>query len=138
MKEDTAMWNDNVHTDAILSEFEPVTEEQVAKIIKNGPSKSCPLDPIPTWLIRQCQLVTIPVITNIVNLSLSEGVMPDDLKFANLLPNVKNRSLDVEILKNQHPLSNLPFVSKVIEKVVDDQTTIHMTENNFHDIRQSA
>ena len=83
-------------------------------------------------------MVTIPVITNIVNLSLSEGVMPDDLKFANLLPNVKNRSLDVEILKNQHPLSNLPFVSKVIEKVVDDQTTIHMTENNFHDIRQSA
>ncbi len=64
--------------------------------------------------------------------------MTDDFKWANLLPHLKKMTLDVEILKHFRPISNLPFVSKIVEKVVDNQTSDHMTRNNLHDIMQSA
>ena len=36
-----------------LTVFDPVTEQEVAVLIKKTPAKSCPLDPIPTWLLKQ-------------------------------------------------------------------------------------
>ncbi len=44
----------------------------------------------------------LPVITKNINLSLSEAIMPEDFKNANLLPHVKNVQLNVEILKSFH------------------------------------
>ncbi len=37
-----------------------------------------------------------------------------------------------------HPISNLVYISKLIEKIVDGQMTTHMTVNNLHDIMQSS
>ena len=65
-----------------------------------SPTKSCDFDPLPTWLLKQCLDVLVPVITKIVNLSLSESVMPDDLKEAILLPLLNKILLDPDILKN--------------------------------------
>ncbi len=45
-----------------LSEFHPVSEEAVRKIIKDSPSKSCSLDPLPTWLLKQCLDTLLSVI----------------------------------------------------------------------------
>ncbi len=59
-------------------------------------------------------------------------------KCANLLPLLKKIQLDVEILKNFRPISNLAYISKFIEKIVDSQITTHMTVNNLHDIMQSS
>ena len=36
----------------ILNEFNPVTDEEISKLIKTCGSKSCELDPIPTWLLK--------------------------------------------------------------------------------------
>ncbi len=81
----------------------------------------------------------LPIITKIINLSLSKGIMPEDFKNANLLPLVKKIQLDVEILKNFRPISNLAYISKLIEKIVDShQMTTHMAVNNLHDIMQSS
>ncbi len=64
--------------------------------------------------------------------------MPEDFKNANLLPLVNKIQLGVEILKNFHPISNLAYISKLIEKIVDSQMTTYMTANNVHDIMQSS
>ncbi len=122
----------------VMSEFQTVSEESVEKVIRKSPTKSCILDPIPTWLLKDCLIPLLPIITKIINLTLSEGIMPEDFKNANLLPLVKIIQLDVEILKNSPPISNLAYMSKLTEKMVDSQMTTHMTVNNLQDIMQSS
>ncbi len=121
-----------------LSDFPRTSEEEVLKLIKSSPSKSCALDPMPTWLLKDCTGVLLPVITKIVNLSLSSCTMPSQLKNAILSPLLKKISLDIEILKNFRPVSNLAFISKLIEKVVAARTMTQMIECHLHELLQSA
>ena len=121
-----------------LDEFEMATEEEISKLIKKSASKSCSLDPIPTVLLKECLTVLVPVITVIVNLSLSSATMPEDLKKAILSPLLKKSSLDWEILKNFRPVSNLSYISKIIERVIAARLVHHMLTSQLSDIFQSA
>ena len=51
---------------------------------------------------------------------------------------MKKPSLDPEDLKNFRPVSNLPYISKIIEHVVAAQLNKHMSENNLYEVFQSA
>ena len=53
-----------------LESFCQLTEEDVCKIITASSNASCPLDPIPTCLLKQCTDVLTPVITKLINSSL--------------------------------------------------------------------
>ncbi len=108
------------------------------KNLKSSASKSCPVDPMPTTILKDCLDVILPVITNIVNLSLSTSVMPGKLKEALLAPSIKKAILDTEILKNFRPISILVFTSKIVKKVVDSQLESYITDNNLYDPLQSA
>ena len=121
-----------------LDEFEAATEEEVSRIIKHSPNKSCSLDPVPADLLKDCLTVLLPILTQIINLSLTSAVMPENLTKAILGPLLKKSSLDWEILKNFRPVSNLSFLSKLTEKVVAKRLTHHMQTCNLHDIFQSA
>ena len=100
--------------------------------------KSCSLDPLPALVIKECFDMLIPVITQIVNLSLTLGTMPESLKLAELLPSLKKHDADHEIFQNFRPISNLPMVSKVVEKAVADQFTRHILTNHLDKPFQSA
>ena len=50
----------------------------------------------------------------------------------------KNNSLDKNVLKNYQPISNLPFLSKILKKVVLHQLIAHLQENNLYNPFQSA
>ena len=104
-----------------LSSFTPVSEEELLKILKSSPSKSCDLDPIPTSLVKECADILITPITKIVNYSITEGSFPNCFEMAYVTPLQKKPSLDRNILKNYRPVSNLSFISKLIEKVVAKQ-----------------
>ena len=121
-----------------LSSFEMLTEDDVSKIIMSSPSKSCSLDPIPTWLLKQLCHCLSPVITKIVNLSLQTGYLPKSMKLALVTPLIKKLCLDKEVMKNYRPVSNLPFVSKIIEKAFIKQLSSHMDIYNLHTPVQSA
>ena len=54
-----------------LEQFRVVSESDVRKVITSSPTKSCALDPIPTWLLKQCLDQIVPVLTVIANTSLS-------------------------------------------------------------------
>jgi len=60
----------------------------------------------------------VPVIRHICNLSLLTGSFLTALKQALAQPRVKNWSLDLEHLKSYRPISKLPYVSNVVERVV--------------------
>ena len=60
------------------------------------------------------------------------------MKEATLMPSLKRALPDFELLQNFHPISNLPFIGKIIEKVVANQTEDHMKNDNLYETMQSA
>lgn len=121
-----------------LESFYPATLEEVTKIIKTSPTKSCALDPIPTTLVKDSLDILAPFITRVVNVSLSTGYFPSSFKTAHVSPLIKKPDLDPEELKNYRPVSNLSFVSKVVEKVVASRLSTHLSNNNLLECMQSA
>ncbi len=121
-----------------FSEFSPVTEDYVRKLIMSSPTKSCNLDPVPTWLLKDCIDELLPPITSLINDSLSTGRFPNSMKCATVTPILKKSNMNPEVLKNYRPVSNLPFISKTIERVAAAQLTQYMTDNNLHEVYQSA
>ena len=115
--------------------FEPATDEFVLKIINSASAKSCELDPIPTTLLYENLDI---LLLTIINTSLTTGIVPHDLKTAVVKPLLKKPLLDKNLLKNYRPISNLPFLSKILEKVVLHKLLSHLQENNLSNPFQSA
>jgi hypothetical protein len=125
-------------TPTSLFHFQPVTPDEITKIILSSPDKFCDLDPIPTSLLKKCISVLSPVITNIINLSLSSGSFPDNFKHSVIKPLLKKSNLDKESLSNYRPVSNLSFISKLTEKIVKIQLTKHLDCHSLFNAHQSA
>ena len=87
--------------------FRQVSEDDVGKIIKTSPTKSCLLDPWPTFLIKECIDILLPSLTKLVNCSLMEGCVPDAFKTAVVTPLIKKAHLPLDDLKNYRPVSGL-------------------------------
>jgi hypothetical protein len=121
-----------------LNKFHHATEEEVRKIVTSSASKSCCLDPVPTFMVKKCLHVLLPVITRIINLSFESARVPDCYKTAAVIPLLKKASLDPEVLNNFRPVSTLPFVSKTMERVASKRLRIHKEENKLDEKMQSA
>ena len=115
-----------------------MSEDTIREVIKQHPVKCCSLDPLPADLFKLCLSDLIPIITKIINFSLCSGNFPDDFKRAIVIPLLKKPGLDKEVLKNYRPISNLPFLSKVLERVVLRQLLNHLASNGLLEIFQSA
>ena len=100
-------------------------------------SKSCELDAIPTTLLKQILSDVIRVITKIVNISLTTGAFSQSWKTAIIHPLLKKVGLDL-ISKNCRPVSNLCFLSKVVEKCMLKQFIGYCNANNLIPQYQSA
>ena len=98
--------------------FKQVSQEEFRKIIMKSPTKSCLLDPWPTFLVKECIDILLPSIARLANCSLSEGVVPDEFKKAIVTPLIKKSSLPPNDLKNYRPVLGLGFISKLVERVV--------------------
>ena len=116
------------------------TVGEVDEIICASSSSSCCLDPIPTTVLKHTTIMQaiLPHVTDIINDSLSAGFVPTDFKNAVVKPIIKNTSLDREILKNFRPISNLPFLSKVLERIVAKRLNAHINLHSLDDPLQSA
>lgn len=121
-----------------LLSFELTTQEELKRVVMSSKTTHCAQDPLPTKLLKDCLNVLLPVMTKIVNLSLSEGEMPLSLKKALVIPLLKKLNLLLEMLKNYRPVSNLTFLSKIIEKIVAIRLKSHMDINELHELLQSA
>ena len=124
---------------AKLSNIAPATVEDIKKIIAKSPSKSCVLDPLPTGLLKSCleNQHVLRFVVDMINECVT-NLFPDSMKSAVILPLLKKPSLDISNFKNYRPVSNLSFLSKVVEKVVAKRLKCHLTNNNLLDVYQSA
>ena len=118
--------------------FREVSTDDAHKIILGSSTKSCTLDPWPTFLVTDYFDILIHPIPSIVNLSLLEAVAINKFKYAVVTPLIKKLSLDAHEFKNDRPVSGLNFISKTIERVVTKQLKHHLAVNELDNIYQSA
>ena len=93
---------------------------------------------VPTRVLKDCSELLAPAITSMSNLSMSTGTLPSSWKDAIVLPSPKSGKKKKLIMENYHPISNLPFISKLCEKIVAMQLTDHLLRNNLMEPFQSA
>ena len=91
--------------------------EDISNVIRTSQSKHPSLDPWPTFLVKEYLDILAQPITKIFNASLAQGISPDAFKHAVVTPFFKKPSLPKDQLKSFRPISNLNFVSKVLERV---------------------
>ena len=133
-----AFSDDTAFIGAKLTSFTGVNVSDVSKLIADSPCKSCGLDPLPTRLLKLCSSELVAVITAIMNSSLESSTVPDAFKQAVVRPVLKKVTLDEDALCSYRPISNLPFLSKLVEKVIARQLNIHLDMNTLRDPFQSA
>ena len=95
-------------------------------------------DPFPTRLLLDFSHSFIDVIVRIISLTFSTASFPVAFKSAVVKPLLKKPTLDSDILKNFRPVSNLPYLSKLILKVIAIRLVKHMTQNTIMEKFQSA
>ena len=100
--------------------FRTVDKEYVQKVIENLKSKtSYGVDRMSNKLLKYVKNELLNPLTNIINQTLSTGKFPKLLKIAKISPIFKKG--DNTLLSNYRPVSVLPSVSKVFEKVIYNQ-----------------
>ena len=109
------------------------TPDEIRQLVLSYGIKCSPDGPIPSNVLKECIDTFIPIWTELVNISLTQGSM-ECLKGAILLPLIKDLDelMDKDSFKNYRPISNLLFVGKLIERVISIRLYKHMDDNNLH------
>ena len=121
-----------------MTQFHPINYTILEDITQHLNSSSCCLDILPTGFFKSVFNCMASDILQIVNMSLLSGVFPQALKTAVIKPHLKKSNLDASLMNNYRPISNLPFLSKIIEKAVFQQLNHFITLNNCFDVFQSG
>ncbi len=118
--------------------FEQVSLAQVMDVIMHLKPTSGGCDAVPLRLLKEMVDVVGPSITSIVNCSLHNGVVPTGLKQAVIQPLLKKPNLDPLELNNYRPISKLPCLAKILEKVVYSQLMSFLSRHEIFDKFQSG
>ena len=128
----------NLFHGTTLTSFVPVSENFIHKLISQSQSESCSLDPILFSLLKFCSDTFTYAITWIITHSLLTGSVPQCLKQALVAPLLKKPGPDNNAQRNYRPVPNLPFLSKLLERVVLHQLVEHITNYHLLELKQSA
>ena len=121
-----------------LDEFAQLSISDVERLIKDSPTKACGLDPILMWLAKEFVQLLAPFLTCFFNSSLLQGQFPENFRIAEVTPILKKPTLDPSVLSSYRPISNLPFISKVLKGVVNERMLLHLHSNGLLPEHQSA
>ena len=98
-------------------------EREIAKL---NPKKATTFKNIPTKLIKDTKDICAPLLHKLVNSSINNSVFPDKLKVADISPIFKKD--DATNVKNYRPISVLPAVSKLYERIIQGQIVTHIDQ----------
>ena len=129
--------SENNHFTQFLSEpnqntmcFIPTDQYEILKIVETFKSKkSSGYDGISTKLLKQIIRSILIPLEHIFNLSLSSGCFPDLLKIAKVIPIYKKE--DPSLVTNYRPISLLPCMSKILEKLVYKRLYSFLSQNKI-------
>ncbi len=117
--------------------FTTIGQEELNKLITASKPTTCLLDPVPTKLLKELPVAEEPLL-NIINSSLSLGHVPKPFKLAVIKPLIKKPQLDPSELANYRPISNLLFMSTILEKFVSAQLCSFLQKNHLCEEFQSG
>ena len=137
VKTNTNYIEDGYETKHRFDTFQTLNDEEVLRNINKSATKSCEIDALPIHLLKQHKDIVLPSIVNIVNASLQSRTMPANMKSALVRPLLKKLGLPL-IKKNYRPVSNLSYISKVIEWAVCNQLTRYVETTGKLEECQSA
>ena len=110
--------------------FMNIDEDAINKIIYNLPPKSSSgCDGISTKLLKVIAPVIIKPLTLLINQVLNTGTFPDKLKIAKVIPIFKKG--EPSLFENYRPISLLPAISKVLEKIIALQLSSYFEKNKL-------
>jgi len=120
-----------------LDVFEPVTASDIAQCLKAiDPRKATGSDGVPGIVLQKCADTLSPILTSIINSSLTLGTVPSSFKHSHVCPLYK--SGDQTSARNYRPVSLLPIVSRVLEHFVKEQLSSYLQRNNLYPPSQFA
>jgi len=109
--------------------FEKITEENILKLMLNfKPKTSRGIDGISMKLLKCVSDIIVKPITFLVNQAITSGTFPNKLKIAKVMPVYKKD--DNTLPTNYRPISILPTVSKIFEKVLFNQIYEYFAVSN--------
>ena len=120
----------------ILEFFLPYATKEVASI--NAPMQSCALNPLSTHILKEFLQKFLPFITGMCNASLMQGCLPINQRHAIIMPSLRKVGRAQADVTNYRPMSNLTFISKVVERLVCHQLVSFLENHNLILIPQSA
>ena len=120
-----------------LSNFQPITLPELQKLVLYTLNKNCMLNPIPTALLKQILPSIAALIADIINTSLRDGMVPESFKRALVKPLLKKPGLEL-LEKNYRPVSNLSYISKLVEHVMAAQLVTHIKRHGMMEAHLSA
>ncbi len=110
--------------------FKQTNETEVKKIIESlQPKNSSGFDGISMKLIKKLKTILITPLTLIINQSLKSGIFPNKLKIAKVNPIYKKD--DETLFTNYRPISLLPVISKIFERIIYNQVFEFFTKNKL-------
>jgi len=123
------------HTGSRLVTIQPVTANDIAKIIKSMPVKSSPLNFVSTSLLKSCSGVFAELIAYS---SFTVGHFPTKFKKAQITPLLKHQGLDKDKPENYRPILNLNTISKVLKQAFLSRVKAHISTSSNFNQAQSA
>ncbi len=111
-------------------EFTTITEDNVKHIIKHlKNTHSSGWDSMTNSMIKHAaNIISLPISINI-NQILTTGTFPDKLKVSKIIPIFKKN--DKAVISNYRPIALLPVISKIVEKVMQEQLTYYIEDNRL-------
>ena len=118
--------------------FQPVTQlhilSQLNKLCKR---KATGLDSVSARLLRECPDLISESLTVIFNQSIDTSIFPDEWKSARITPLFKKAESRSDP-SNYRPISIIPVVANVFERIVYDQLYHYLNENDLLSQHQSG
>lgn len=118
--------------------FQLVSIDRVIQMVKRLPNKSSSTDPMPCRFLKSCIDLLAPFLVTIFNLSLKSGIFPSPWKRAVITPILKKGKTDPLHTSSYRPISSLPLLSKILEKIVSAQLRSYLECNELLPPLQSA
>lgn len=116
--------------------FNLVQEDTISKILNNIKSNATGPDNINIHMILMCCPFIMPYIVNIINSCLLDSVFPRAWKVSKVLPQPKKSK--IAGFSDLRPISILPTLSKVLEKIMAQQISEHLKEFSILPEKQSG